>query len=314
MTSSRSPSSWPSLPEPDAWLEAYETLHLWSQIVGKVKMSETPLINHWWNVALFVGPDGLTTGSIPTDRGAFELRLDVHRERLVLLTSEGRTDGFDLNDQSVQSFYEELTGLLEAHRIETRIWPMPVEVPDPITPFTEDDAHAAYDAATTRALWQALLEIDRTFTAFRARFLGKVSPVNFYWGAFDLAVTRFSGREAPLHPGGVPNCADWVMHEAYSHEVSSAGFWPGAGLGEAAFYSYAYPEPDGYREATVEVDGAYFDENLGEFVLPYERVRSSDAPGEHLMRFLQSTYEAAADLGNWDRDRLERSTDYRPDH
>ncbi|WP_307724531.1 DUF5996 family protein [Nitrosococcus oceani] len=190
--------------------------------------------------------------------------------------------------------------------IETPIWPVPVEIPNPIQPFPEDEAYGAYDPEPVERFWRALLQVHRVFTGFRARFIGKVSPVHFFWGAFDLAVTRFSGRTAPKHPGGIPNCADWVAEEAYSHEVSSAGFWPGAGLGEAAFYAYAYPEPDDFRKYAVGPEAAYYHEALGEFILPYEAVRMADEPDTVLLEFLQRTYEAAADLAKWDRHGLER--------
>jgi len=196
-------------------------------------------------------------------------------------------------------------GLLDALGIETTIYPKPVELPDPILPFPEDESHASYDAEAVHRFWRALVQVDRVFSEFRARFTGKVSPVHFFWGAFDLAVTRFSGRDAPKHPGGVPNCADWVMEEAYSRELSSAGFWPGTGVGEAAFYSYAYPELDGFREYDIEPAAAYYTTDLGEYLLPYEAVRTADDPDETLLAFLQSTYEAAADLAAWDREELE---------
>jgi hypothetical protein len=206
---------------------------------------------------------------------------------------------------SVADFYEKTMRALGELGLEVTIYPKPVEVPDPIEAFPEDETHASYDADAANRFWRALVQADRVFTDFRARFIGKVSPVHFFWGAFDLAVTRFSGRDAPRHPGGVPNCADWVMEEAYSKELSSAGFWPGTGLGEAAFYSYAYPEPDGYRERDVRPEAAYYLDEMGEFVLPYEAVRTADDPDAALLAFLQSTYEAAADLADWNRDALE---------
>ena len=311
---SHSLDAWPELPPLTDWQDTVETVHRWSQIVGKIRLEQGPWINHSWGSTLYVTTRGLTTSPVPYDARTFAIDFDFIDHDLRIQTSAGEERSFALEPMSVAKFYEKTMQALESLGIEVEIYLMPVEIADPIQPFPEDDAHASYDADAVHRFWGALVQADRVFKHFRSRFNGKVSPVHFFWGAFDLAVTRFSGRDAPRHPGGVPNCADWVMEEAYSKELSSAGFWPGTGLGEAAFYSYAYPEPDGYREATVEVEGAYFDDDLGEFVLPYERVRSSEAPGEHLMTFLQSTYEAAADLGDWDRDRLERSTDYRPDH
>jgi hypothetical protein len=208
----------------------------------------------------------------------------------------------------VAAFYGKTMRALKALDIEAHIWPMPVEIPDPIQPFPENEVQAAYDPEAVERFWRALLQVHRVFTEFRARFIGKVSPVHFFWGAFDLAVTRFSGRTAPKHPGGAPHCADWVMEEAYSHEVSSAGFWPGAGLGEAAFYAYAYPEPDGFSERAVRPEAAYYHKEIGEFILPYEAVRTADNPDTLLLDFLQSTYDAAADLAAWDRNALERKT------
>jgi hypothetical protein len=210
---------------------------------------------------------------------------------------------------SVAEFHGKLMRGLAELGIELRIWPIPVEIPGPVQPFNENETQTSYDSAAVGRFWQALLQIHRVFTVFRARFIGKVSPVHFFWGAFDLAVTRFSGRTAPKHPGGAPHCADWVMQEAYSHEVSSAGFWPGAGLGEAAFYAYAYPQPDGFREYPVRPQAAYYHQELGEFILPYEAVRTADEPDTALLEFLQSSYEAAADLAGWDRNQLERHAD-----
>jgi len=208
---------------------------------------------------------------------------------------------------SVAFFYEQVMQVLDELKINIQIWPVPVEIPGPVQPFPENKEQAAYDPEAVTLFWHVLLQVHRIFTRFRARFIGKVSPVHFFWGAFDMAVTRFSGRTAPKHPGGAPNCADWVMEEAYSHELSSAGFWPGAGLGEAAFYSYAYPEPKGFREYPVLPKEAYYHAELGEFILPYEAVRTADAPDAMLLKFLQSTYEAAAESGEWERDKLERS-------
>ena len=249
---------------------------------------------------------GLTTSPIPYGPRTFALDFDVVDHTLRIHTSAGEERSFPLEPMSVADFYEKTMHTLGDLGIEVEIYPKPVEVPDPIQPFPEDETHASYDADAVHRFWRALVQADRGFTTFRARFTGKVSPVHFFWGAFDLAVTRFSGRDAPKHPGGVPNCADWVMEEAYSKELSSAGFWPGTGLGETAFYSYAYPEPDGHREREIAPEAAYYLDDMGEFVLPYEAVRTAEDPDATLLAFLQSTYEAAADLADWNRDALER--------
>jgi len=301
---------WPPLLfEP--WQDTCATLHLWTQIVGKIRLARMPWVNHSWHVALYVTPGGLTTGSIPAGDSSFEIVFDFVGHRLRIVTSGGEQRSFDLEPMSVAAFYDKLFSALAELRVETRIWPMPVELPDPIQPFTENQDQHFYDPEAVGPYWQALLQVHRVFTEFRARYLGKVSPVHFFWGAFDLAVTRFSGRTAPKHPGGAPNCADWVMVEAYSHELSSAGFWPGMGLGEAAFYAYSYPEPDGFSDYTVKPDAAYYHKDLGEFVLPYEAVRTADDPDAALLNFLQTTYEAVAENADWDRGALEMQGDPR---
>jgi hypothetical protein len=303
MTTGNNP--WPSLPlEP--WQDTYATLHLWSQIVGKIRLAQMPWINHSWHVPFYVTARGLTTSLIPHDTRGFEIDFDFIDHRLHLASSDGERRSFALQPMSVADFYHKLMRALEEMEINTSIWPMPVELPDPIEHFAENRQQAAYDAEAVGRYWRALLQVHRVFTVFRARFIGKVSPVHLFWGALDLAVTRFSGRTAPKHPGGAPNCADWVMEEAYSHELSSAGFWPGAGLGEAAFYAYAYPEPNGFSEFPVKPQAAYYHKELGEFLLPYEAVRTAPDPDAALLNFLQSTYEAAAELAGWDRGALER--------
>ena len=302
---SADPAVWPELPLLEDWQDTVETLHMWTQIVGKVRLEHGPWINHSWGSALYVTTRGLTTSPIPYGNRMFTVDFDLTAHALRIATSTGEEHSFPLKPMSVADFYHRTMGALADLGIEVEIFPKPVEVPDPIQPFPEDDTHASYDAAAVHRFWRALAQVDRVFKAFRSRFTGKVSPVHFFWGAFDLAVTRFSGRDAPRHPGGVPNCADWVMEEAYSKELSSAGFWPGTGLGEAAFYSYAYPEPDGYRDRAVEPDAAYYLEEMGEYVLPYDAVRTADDPDGALLAFLQSTYDAAADLADWDRDALE---------
>lgn len=299
---------WPNLPL-DAWQETYGALHLWSQIVGKIRLARTPWLNHSWHIALYVTSRGLTTSPIPCGPRTFDIEFDFYNHQLHVTTSDKDRRSFELKSMSVADFYHRVMAILSELDIKTHIWPMPVELPDPVLPFPENDRHVVYDPAAVQRFWQAMLQVQRVFHVFRADFIGKVSPVHFFWGAFDLAVTRFSGGTAPKHPGGVPNCADWVMTEAYSHEVSSAGFWPGAGLGEAAFYSYAYPAPEGFSEHAVRPDAAYYHKDLGEFILPYEAVRTADDPDALLLEFLQSTYQAAADLAGWDRRVLERQPD-----
>ena len=309
--SSRPTQSWPALPPIDQWQETFETLHRWSQIVGKIRLAHTPWTNHSWHVPLYLTTHGLTTSPIYHGTRAFEIDLDLREHCLRIVTADGGKRTFDLAGASVADFYRNTMDAMEELGLKTSIWTVPVEIPGEVERFP-DDTRAGYDAEVVAALWQALLDMQRVFMQFRARFIGKVSPVHFFWGAFDLAVTRFSGRTAPEHPGGAPNCPDWVMREAYSHEVSSAGFWTGAGYGEPAFYSYAYPGPDGFPDAKVRPDAAHWLADLGEFVLPYEAVRTAADPDAALMNFLQSTYEAAADLGKWDRAALER-TAFGPD-
>ncbi len=295
---------WPSLPLAD-WRDTYATLHRWTQIVGKVRLARMPWINHSWHVPLYVTTRGMTTGPMPHGARTFAIAFDFCAHRLTVDVSSGSQRTFGLEPMSVARFYAQVQRLLADLDLHTPIWPIPVEIADDAAAFQDDHEHASYDADASHRLWQILVQADRVFTDFRARFVGKVSPVHFFWGAFDLAVTRFSGRTAPPHPGGAPKLADRVMREAYSHEVSSAGFWPGEGVGEPMFYSYAYPEPKGYSRADVQPDAAYYHAELGEFVLPYDAVRMSAAPDTTLMAFLETTYTAAADLADWDRDRLE---------
>ena len=296
---------WPRL-EWAQWQETCETVHLWSQIVGKIRLFHMPWINHSWHVPLYMTTRGLGTSVIPYGDRAFSIDFDFVDHRLLVDTAEGNTRSFRLESMSVASFFKQLMQVLDELEITVQIWPMPVEIPGVVQPFPENEKQATYDPEAVMRFWRVLLHVHRVFSEFRARFIGKVSPVHFFWGAFDLAVTRFSGRTAPKHPGGAPNCPDWVMQEAYSHEVSSAGFWPGMGLGEAAFYSYAYSEPEGFSEYPVRPKAAYYHVELGEFILPYEAVRTADAPDAMLLEFLQSTYEAAAELAGWERNKLER--------
>jgi Family of unknown function (DUF5996) len=297
---------WPSLPV-DEWTATRDTLHMWAQIVGKIRLQHMPLINHWWQVTFYVTPRGLTTGAIPSCDAVFDMEFDFVNHVLVIRHSDGSQRSVPLKPKPVAAFYGETLSALDSLGIESRIVPQPNEV-DPAIPFAEDYQHAAYDPDSARIFWQQLVQAYRVITNFRASFVGKVSPVHFFWGAMDLACTRFSGRAAPTHPGGAPNCPDWVMVEGYSRELSSCGFWPGGGE-EGAFYSYAYPEPDGFAAYPVEPDTAYFSEAYGEFLLPYEAVRTAADPDYALTRFLQTTYEAAAQLGGWDRAALEDDPD-----
>jgi hypothetical protein len=300
------PSPWPDLPL-SAWSETCETLHRWTQIVGKVRMTLTPLVNHWWNVTLYVTSRGLGTSAIPHAGGSFEIIFDFIDHRLLIEASDGRVESVSLTPMSVKDFYCELMLRLQRLGIDVHIWTMPSEIENAV-PYDQDLTHAQYDPIHVQRFWRALLQADRVMSAFRAPFLGKVSPVHFFWGSFDLAVTRFSGRSAPPPTGVTPNVASWVMREAYSHEVSSCGFWPGnGGYGRAAFYVYAYPEPPGYGETGLRTAGAFYDQGLGQFILPYDSVRNSPDPDALLLGFLQETYAAAADQGGWDRQALERS-------
>lgn len=297
-------ATWPALPL-NAWSDTYATLHMWTQIVGKVRMALTPPVNHWWHVPLYVTSRGLDTSPIPYRDGTFEVTFDFVDHALRIATNDGRTGGFELGPRAVADFYRDFLASLRDLGITTRIWPMPVEVPNPIR-FT-DDRRAAYDREQVRRCWEILVQADTVFKEFRGRFLGKCSPVHFFWGAFDLAVTRFSGR--PVPPRGD---VDPVNREAYSHEVVSHGFWPGGawaggGVFEApVFYSYTVPEPPGFRQSAVRPAQAYFSEQLGEFLLPYDDVRNAASPRAALLDFMQSTYEAGATLGRWDRKALER--------
>ena len=294
------PDCWPALPLA-AWKDTYATLHMWTQIVGKVRLALTPLVNHWWNVPLYVDARGLTTSAIPYRGDVFEIRFDFIEHQLLLETNHGLLKNLPLAPRSVAEFYHQFMALLESAGIEVKIWNMPVEVPDPI-PFDQDTIHAAYDREYAHRFWQVLVSAERVFSEFRSRFVGKCSPVHFFWGSFDLAVTRFSGRPAPERPG-----ADRVTREAYSHEVSSVGFWPGGGeVQDAAFYSYMAPEPQGLREARVRPAKAFYHPKLNEFLLMYEDVRSAASPSTTLLDFCESTYEAGANLGHWDRAALER--------
>lgn len=298
--------SWPDLPAPDEWLETLETVHLWSQIIGKIRLKHMPWINHCWHVPLYVSSRGLTTSLIPHPSGGFEIEFDFMDHKLEIRKVNQESISFELEPLTVADFYTKTLDILSQLNIEADIYPKPVELPDPIVPFPENTEPVAYDSDAIHHFWLALTHVQRVFTQFRSEFSGKVSPVHFFWGAFDLAVTRFSGRPAPKHPGGVPNCPDWVMEESYSHELSSAGFWAGTGLGEAAFYSYTYPEPDGFQDSAIKPEEAHYNQELGEYILPYQSVKNTSNPDETLLDFLQTTYEAAAVNANWDRKALEK--------
>ncbi len=297
-------SVWPALPLAE-WEPTRDTLNLWTQVVGKVRIARTPLVNHWWNAPLYLTARGLTTSLIPGDAGrSFGIDFDLHSQRLDITVTDGTGQGFSLTSVTdVADFSTRLMKALDELDLHTDIWPEPVELPHAIA-FPDDHVHHSYDPEYARRFWQVLVQAQRVFLEFRARFVGKASPIHLFWGALDLAVTRFSGREAPPYTGSVPNCGPHVMLEAYSHEVSSCGFWPGGT--EGFFYSYAYPEPEGFRDAPITPPEARYDAELGEFVLPYEVVRTAADPDAVLLGFLQTTYEAAADHAHWDRAHLER--------
>ena len=295
---------WPELPTA-AWRDTAATLQLWTQIVGKIRLTKSPWLNHSWHVTLYVTPRGLTTSPVPDGARAFQIDFDFIEHVLRIATSDGAHREFALAGHSVASFYAAVLAALAELGVAVTIDEMPNELPEPVR-FSQDTAHATYDPDAVRRFLQILVNCDRVFKQFRTGFLGKASPVHFFWGSFDLAVTRFSGRLAPRHPGGVPNLPNNVAQEAYSHEVSSAGFWPGGGaIDYPAFYSYAYPEPEGFRAAKPRPDAAFFSEQVGEFILPYDAVRTAADPDRALLDFLQSTYEAAAMAGKWDREALE---------
>ena len=299
------PEQWPVLPV-EAWADTRATLHLWMQIVGKIRLAESPWVNHCWNATLYPTATGLTTSLIPYGTRAFQIDFDFLAHQLIVQASDGGKAVLALQPQSVATFYRRL--MLEMERLELRVavHGSPNEVPDAI-PFDQDETHGSYDPDYANRFWRVLVHASRILNEFRAQFIGKCSPVHFFWGAPDLAVTRFSGRRAPRHPGGITNLPDWVTRDAYSHEVISCGFWPGGGpIPHAAFYAYAYPEPPGFAQAPVKPAEAFYSSDLQEFILAYDVVRESSSPDETLLAFLQATYEAAADLANWDRDALER--------
>ena len=295
---------WPELPL-EEWKDTYATLHMWTQIVGKIRLALTPLMNHWWNATLYVTPRGLTTSSMFYDGRFLQIDFDFIAHLLLIEANDGSVKTIALRPHSVAEFYQEMMASLASLGMPVTIWTTPVEVPDR-TPFEQDHKHASYDPKYAQRFWRIIAQTSRVFTEFRSRFTGKVSPVHFFWGAFDLAVTRFSGRSAPSHPG-VQNCPRFVMVEAYSHEVSSCGFWPGGGpINEPVFYAYAYPEPQGFKNYRIQPAEAFYHTGMSEFLLPYHLVRTAKSPDDVLLSFLQSTYEAAATHSNWERHTLER--------
>lgn len=304
MSDSPKPDPYPSL-RVDDWESTRELMHMWTQVVGKIRMAREPMVNHWWQVTSYVSARGLTTGVIHDRGSVFELEFDLVDHELLIRSPEHPTQSIELCTGSVAGFYKDVMAALERLDHAVEVWPVPVEVAV-ATPFLEDTTEREYSPEHAHLFWRQLVAADRILKQFRSEFAGKVSPVHFFWGSFDMAVTRFSGRGAPTHPGGAPNCADWVMVEGYSHELTSCGFWPGGGE-EGAFYAYAYPEPDGYREATIRPDQAYYFADAGQYLLPYEAVRTADNPDATLLAFLRDTHRAAAERADWDP-----SLDYEP--
>ena len=295
---------WPSLPF-EEWKDTAETLHMWTQIVGKIRLTLTPWINHSWHVTLYVTSRGLTTSPIPHGLRTFQITFDFIDHQLHIDTSEGDRRTIDLRSRSVADFYRAVMKTLDELDFSVTISKMPNEIADPI-PFDEDEEHRSYDREYANRFWRVLVQSDRLFKQFRSQFCGKCSPVHFFWGSFDLAVTRFSGRPAPPHPGGIPHLPDAITREAYSQEVSSLGFWPGNAVAPTPiFYSYAYPEPPGFTEAKVQPAAAFYEPKFREFMLPYDEVRMAEKPDQMLLRFAQSTYDAASTLGKWDRAALQ---------
>ena len=300
-------NSWPDLPLAD-WLDTYSTFHRFAQIVGKTRLSHTPMQNHWWNATLYLTSRGLGTGVLAEGNRQFEVDFDFIEHCVAIHVSDGSLKKIPLRAMAVADFYREYIAALHALGIAPRIWPVPMELPDTLR-FDHDATHSSYDPASAARCWQALAQVDRVLKIFRGRFVGKSSPSHFWWGSFDISSTRFSGRLAPLHPGGVPNCPDYVTREAYSHECMSVGWWPGntGGVEEPAFYAYAYPEPPGFPRATADPAEAYYHPGMHEWILPYDAVRTARDPDSVLLSFCESTYSAAATLGKWDRVSLERT-------
>jgi len=314
MPSTKTAAIWPQLGLDD-WAQTQTTLQRWTQIVGKTRLGLAPMQNHWWQVVLYVSGRGLTTSPIPCEDGrTFEVSFDFIDHKLIVRTSDGDSRTLPLVPRSVADFYGEYMSMLRSVGIEVKVFPVPAEMSDTL-PFTEDRIHHSYDSDAVHRWWQVLTNVDRALKEFRGGFIGKSSPSHFWWGGFDISCTRFSGRSAPMHPGGIPNVPDYVTREGYSHECISAGWWPGNVGGpvtEPAFYAYSYPEPAGCDVAVVRPDGAYWHQEMHEWFLPYERVRSAPDPDRAVREFLQSTYDAAADLAKWDRKSLERPKDWTP--
>ena len=311
--SERKTDVWPRLAL-DEWAPTQTTLQRWTQMVGKTRLALAPMQNHWWQVVLYVTGRGLTTSPIPYNGGTFDISFDFTAHKLFARTSDGDVRTLPLVARSVADFYAEYTEMLRSLGVDVKIMPVPMEMADAMR-FDEDRTHASYDPDAAHRFWQVLVHVDRALKEFRARFIGKSSPSHFWWGGFDLSCTRFSGRPAPPHPGGIPNCPDYVMVEGYSHECISAGWWPGnvgGAVTEPAFYSYSYPEPPGFDVATVGPKSAYYNKEMREWVLPYESVRTSSEPEQMVLEFLQSTYEQAADRAKWDRNALERPAGWTP--
>jgi Family of unknown function (DUF5996) len=298
----RQKAPWPRLRVAD-WMETRDTLHMWTQVVGKIRLAHAPLVNHWWQVALYVTPRGLSTSAIPHGTDAFDIEFDFIDHVLHIRVSDGGVGRVALGPKPVSGFYAETMGALTELGVPTRIQARPNEV-DPAIPFAEDHRHSSYDPQAAQLFWRQLVQATRVIGEFRSRFAGKVSPVHFFWGSMDLACTRFSGRDAPRHPGGAPNCPDRVMVEGYSRELASCGFWPGGG-GEGSFYAYAYPEPDGYAVHPIGPSAAFYSTENRQFLLPYEAVADAADPDRMLTEFLDTTYAAAAELAGWDRASLE---------
>jgi hypothetical protein len=309
MTGTAAMAAWPPLPLAE-WQDTRDTLQLWTQIVGKTRLALAPMVNHWWNVPLYVSARGLTTSRMPYESSGVSVDFDFIDHTLVASRDDGRTWTTPLAPRSVADFYQSYMSGLRSIGVDVRIWPVPVEIANPI-PFAEDETHASYDADAVQRFWRALAQADRLLQIFRGRFVGKSSPVHFFWGSFDLACTRFNGAVAPQHPGGIPGLADWAVREAYSHCCISAGWWPGTTGGpvaEPAFYAYAYPEPEGCPTAPIQPAAGNYNAQMHEWVLAYEAVRNAADPDRDALDFFQSTYEAAANLAGWNRAALERKT------
>lgn len=293
----------PELPY-EKWKDTYTTLHMWLQIAGKIKLALMPMMNHWWQVSLFVSPAGITTGPIPYDKYIFDITFDIINQKLIIQVNNGKKISLKLYPRSVSEFYNELMSSLYSLGIDVKIWTTPVEV-DVRIPFEQDNIHASYDFDYVHRFWSVLVQVDKLMKEFKARFSGKTSPVSFYWGSFDMSLSVYSGKPAPLYTGIVQNVSSKVMKESMSKEEYTCGFWPGAGFGEPAFYAYAYPEPPGFRDIMMKPEGTYFNKDIGEYILPYETVRNADGTAKTIQEFFRNAYEAAANTGKWDKESIE---------